>query len=60
MATPGTVDVWLDKVKNEYKCQQYFRDVHTITQQLFASANRYESVGARILGVESDWGFLVF
>ena len=60
MATHGTVGVWLDRVKNEYKFQQYFRDVHTITQHVFASANRYESVGARILGVESDRGFLVF
>ena len=60
MATHGTVDVWLDRVKNEYKFQQYFRDVHTLTPHVFASANRYESVGARILGVESDWGFLVF
>jgi hypothetical protein len=43
-------------IRNEYKFQQYFRDVHTITQQAFASASRYESVGARILGVESDRG----
>ena len=41
---------------NEYEFQQYFRNVHTITQHAFASASRYESVGARILGVESDWG----
>jgi hypothetical protein len=43
-------------IRNEYKSQQYFRDVHTITQHAFASASRYESVGVRILGVESDWG----
>ena len=78
MATHGTVDVWLDRIKdiapiirehaaagtsairNEYKFQQYFRDVHTITQHAFASASRYESVGARMLGVESDWGFFDF
>jgi alkylation response protein AidB-like acyl-CoA dehydrogenase len=98
MATYGTVDVWLDRIKdiapiirehaaeadakrrlsrpvvdamlqaaagtsairNEYKFQQYFRDVHTITQHAFASASRYESVGARMLGVESDWGFFAF
>jgi hypothetical protein len=41
---------------NEYKFQQYFRDVHTITQHAFASASRYESVGVRILRVELDWG----
>jgi hypothetical protein len=60
MATHGTVDAWLDRVKNEYKFQQYFRDVHTLTQHAFTSASRYESVGARMLGVESDWGFLAF
>ena len=54
MATHGTVDVWLDRVKNEDKFQQYFREVHTITQHACASANCYESVGARMLGVESD------
>jgi alkylation response protein AidB-like acyl-CoA dehydrogenase len=47
-------------IRNEYKFQQYFRDVHTITQHAFASASRYESVGARMLGVESDWGFFAF
>ena len=47
-------------IRNEYKFQRYFRDVHTITQHAFASASRYESVGARMLGVESDWGFFAF
>jgi alkylation response protein AidB-like acyl-CoA dehydrogenase len=47
-------------IRNEYKFQQYFRDVHTITQHAFASASRYESVGALMLGVESDWGFFAF
>ena len=64
--THGPVDVWLDRVKDsapiirEYAAETeekpYFRDVHTTTQHAFASASRYESVGARILGVESDWG----
>ena len=47
-------------IHNEYKFQQYFGNVHTITQHAFASASRYESVGARLLGVESDWGFFAF
>ena len=47
-------------IRNEYKFQKYFRDVHTITQHAFASASRYESVGALMLGVESDWGFFAF
>jgi indole-3-acetate monooxygenase len=47
-------------IRNEYPFQRYFRDVHTITQHAFASASRYESVGALMLGVESDWGFFDF
>jgi alkylation response protein AidB-like acyl-CoA dehydrogenase len=47
-------------IRNEYPFQRYFRDVHTITQHAFASASRYESVGALMLGVESDWGFFAF
>ena len=46
--------------RNEYQFQRYFRDVHTITQHAFASASRYESVGALMLEVESDWGFFDF
>ena len=52
-ATAGT-----SAICNEYEFQQYFRNVHTITQHAFASASHYESVGAGILGVESDWGSL--
>ena len=47
-------------IRNEFKFQQYFRDVHTITQHAFLSASRYESVGALMLGEESDWGFFAF
>ena len=47
-------------IRNEYQFQRYFRDVHTITQHAFASASRYESVGALMLGAESDWGFFDF
>jgi len=47
-------------IRNQYRFQQYFRDVHTMTQHAFASASRYESVGALMLGEESDWGFFVF
>jgi indole-3-acetate monooxygenase len=47
-------------IRNEHQFQRYFRDVHTITQQAFVSASRYESVGALMLGVESDWGFFAF
>jgi indole-3-acetate monooxygenase len=47
-------------IRNEYRFQQYFRDAHTMTQHAFSSASRYESVGALMLGRESDWGFFVF
>jgi len=47
-------------IRNEYQFQRYFRDVHTITQHAFVSASRYESVGALMLGMESDWGFFAF
>lgn len=47
-------------IRNEYKLQQHFRDVHTITQHAFVSASRFESVGALMLGREADWGFFAF
>jgi alkylation response protein AidB-like acyl-CoA dehydrogenase len=47
-------------IRNEYKFQQWFRDVHTMTQHAFMCASRYESAGALMLGVESDWGFFAF
>jgi alkylation response protein AidB-like acyl-CoA dehydrogenase len=47
-------------IRNEYNFQRYFRDVHTMTQHAFSCASRYESVGALLLGAESDWGFFPF
>jgi alkylation response protein AidB-like acyl-CoA dehydrogenase len=44
-------------IRNEYRFQQYFRDAHTMSQHGGSSASRYESVGALMLGMESDWGF---
>jgi alkylation response protein AidB-like acyl-CoA dehydrogenase len=44
-------------IRNELRFQQYFRDVHTISQHAFASPNRFESVGKLLLGRESDWPF---
>jgi alkylation response protein AidB-like acyl-CoA dehydrogenase len=52
--------VGTSSIRNDARFQQYFRDIHTITQHAFVSASRYESVGALMLGVESDWGFFVF
>ncbi len=44
-------------IRNEQRFQQYFRDVHTISQHAFASPNRFESIGKLILGRESDSPF---
>jgi indole-3-acetate monooxygenase len=52
--------VGTSSIRNDARFQQYFRDIHTITQHAFVSASRYESVGALLLGVESNWGFFVF
>jgi alkylation response protein AidB-like acyl-CoA dehydrogenase len=47
-------------IRNQYRFQRYFRDVHTMTQHAFVCASRYESVGALLLGVTSDWPFFAF
>jgi indole-3-acetate monooxygenase len=44
-------------IRNQYRFQRYFRDAHTMTQHAASSASRYESCGALMLGVESDWPF---
>jgi alkylation response protein AidB-like acyl-CoA dehydrogenase len=45
------------EIRNEHRFQQYFRDVHTVSQHAFGSPERFESVGKLLLGKESDWGF---
>ena len=44
-------------IRNEYRFQQYFRDVHTVSQHGSGSPERFESVGKLLLGKQSDWGF---
>jgi alkylation response protein AidB-like acyl-CoA dehydrogenase len=44
-------------IRNQYRFQRYFRDAHTMTQHAGSSTSRYESVGALMLGVQSDWPF---
>jgi alkylation response protein AidB-like acyl-CoA dehydrogenase len=44
-------------IRNERRFQQYFRDVHTISQHAFVSHSRFESTGKLMLGRESDWPF---
>ncbi len=44
-------------IRNELRFQQYFRDVHTISQHAFVSASRFESIGKLLLDRPSDWPF---
>jgi len=44
-------------IREEQRFQQYFRDVHTISQHAFVSSSRFESAGKLMLGRESDWPF---
>jgi alkylation response protein AidB-like acyl-CoA dehydrogenase len=44
-------------IRNRYNFQRYFRDARTMTQHAASSASRYESVGALMLGEQSDWPF---
>lgn len=44
-------------IRAEQRFQQYFRDVHTVSQHAFSSPSRFESVGKILLGRESDWAF---
>ena len=44
-------------IRNTKRFQQYFRDVHTLSQHAFSSPSRFESAGKLMLGRESDWPF---
>ena len=44
-------------IRDEHRFQQYFRDIHTLSQHAFSSASRFESLGKLLLGRESDWVF---
>jgi indole-3-acetate monooxygenase len=44
-------------IRDEYRFQRHFRDVHTITQHAYISASRYESGGQYFLGVPIEWPF---
>ncbi len=44
-------------IRNENRFQQYFRDVHTVSQHAFSSPSRFESVGKLMLAKETDWVF---
>ena len=44
-------------IRDEHRFQQYFRDIHTLSQHAFSSAGRFESLGKLLLGRETDWVF---
>jgi alkylation response protein AidB-like acyl-CoA dehydrogenase len=44
-------------IRDEQRFQQYFRDIHTLSQHAFSSASRFESLGKLLLGRETDWVF---
>ena len=44
-------------IRDEYRFQRHFRDVHTITQHAYISASRYESGGQYFLDVPIEWPF---
>jgi alkylation response protein AidB-like acyl-CoA dehydrogenase len=43
--------------RQEHPFQQYFRDLHTLSQHAEVSAARFESLGKVMLGRQSDWPF---
>jgi len=44
-------------IRAEQRFQQYFRDVHTVSQHAFSTPSRFESIGKLLLGRETDWAF---
>lgn len=44
-------------IRNEFRFQKYFRDVHTMSQHAASSVSRYQSVGNVMFGNELDWPF---
>ena len=47
-------------IREEYRFQKHFRDVHVITQHGFTNMTKLESVGQIMLGLEPEWPFFAF
>ncbi|MEF3074181.1 acyl-CoA dehydrogenase family protein [Methylobacter sp. Wu1] len=47
-------------IREEYPFERYLRDIHVIAQHGFTNANKLESVGQIMLGLDLDWMFLRF
>jgi alkylation response protein AidB-like acyl-CoA dehydrogenase len=50
----------LSAVRDSYRFQKHWRDVHTITQHAYTSTLRYESIGQLMLGLPPEWPFFYF
>jgi indole-3-acetate monooxygenase len=44
-------------VRQEYRFERHFRDVHTIAHHGYIAPSRYESVGQLLFGVPVEWPF---
>jgi indole-3-acetate monooxygenase len=44
-------------IRQTYRFERHFRDVHTIAQHGYISPSRYESVGQLLFGVPVEWPF---
>ena len=47
-------------IRQEYRFERYFRDIHVITQHGFTNAAKLEAVGQILLGLEFEWPFFRF
>jgi alkylation response protein AidB-like acyl-CoA dehydrogenase len=47
-------------IREEYSFERHFRDIHVITQHGFLNANKLESVGQILLGLDPEWPFFRF
>jgi alkylation response protein AidB-like acyl-CoA dehydrogenase len=45
-------------IREEQPFEQYFRDIHVITQHAFGSTARFESVGKLMFDQPTDWPFM--
>lgn len=47
-------------IREAYRFEKHFRDVHVITQHGFTNMTKLESVGQVMLGLEPEWPFFQF
>ncbi|MDH3598980.1 MAG: flavin-dependent monooxygenase, partial [Candidatus Tectomicrobia bacterium] len=47
-------------VRHSSRLTRHLRDLNTLTQHAFISADRYEDVGALTVGQPPKWAFMAF